>query len=54
MLASCSQDSFIRVWCISEIIDRSDESGEIDDIMKKLELTSNKFSITFEGIKNVN
>ncbi|XP_028410980.1 elongator complex protein 2-like isoform X2 [Dendronephthya gigantea] len=49
MLASCSQDNFIRVWCISKVIDRSGESREIDDIMK-LKLTSNKFSITSEDV----
>ncbi|CAB3993111.1 elongator complex 2-like [Paramuricea clavata] len=50
MLASCSQDNFIRVWRITKVTDLVDESGVIDDNMKNLELTSNKFSVISEDV----
>jgi hypothetical protein len=49
MLASCSQDNFIRVWRITKVADLIDESGVIDENMKSLELASNKFSVISEG-----
>ncbi|CAB4015809.1 elongator complex 2-like, partial [Paramuricea clavata] len=50
MLASCSQDNFIRVWRITKVTDLVDESGVIDENMKSLELTSNKFSVISEDV----
>lgn len=48
MLASCSQDNLIRVWRIDKA-SLADESGSMDDNMKSLELTSNKFSVAYGG-----
>ena len=52
MLASCSQDNFIRVWRIAKDVDLANETGvdEIEERLKTLELTSNKFSIMSEGV----
>jgi WD40 repeat protein len=50
MLASCSQDHFIRVWRIAtDLVDKSEVLG---GNMKALELTSNKFSVISEGNDN--
>ena len=51
MLASCSQDNFIRVWRITKAADLADKTGvdEVDERLRTLELTSNKFSVMSEG-----
>ena len=52
MLASCSQDHFIRVWRISHGSDdymKSDENKN-EDNMEPLELTSSKMTIINNGM----
>ena len=48
MLASCSQDNFIRLWRVAA--DVIQESAVLDESMKVLELTSNKFSVISKGM----
>ena len=48
LLASCSQDSFIRTWRIS-CANKIQEYNTLNDELEELKLTSNVFSVTDKG-----
>jgi len=48
LLASCSQDSLIRIWRISRA-NRIPECNPLNDELEELKLTSNVFSVTYKG-----
>ncbi|XP_078357797.1 elongator complex protein 2-like isoform X6 [Oculina patagonica] len=49
LLASCSQDTFIRIWRVS-LGNRIQESNTVQDELEELKLTSNVFSVTDKGV----
>ena len=48
LLASSSQDSFIRIWRIS-LGSKIQETSTLRDELEELKLTSNVFSVTDKG-----
>ena len=48
LLASCSQDSLIRIWRISRA-NKILECNPLNDELEELKLTSNVFSVTYKG-----